>query len=222
MIHQEIIEKIRKCLALSQSANEHEAAAALAKAKALMQEYGITQAAVDIADIKESSAKGSGTKRISEWESNLISTVCRAMEVDCVIGGTKLDIRFIGQSVNVEIAKYAFETLYRQVKKARKAYISTKLKRCKLNTKRRRADVFCEGWTMAVYRKISALAPQQKNDPLISQYLEAQYPSLGQMEARTIQPSSRKEWEDWFKGSSEGREVNLHHGVGAAAPLALT
>lgn len=35
------IEKIRKCLALAKSANEHEAAAALRQAQALMRKYGV-------------------------------------------------------------------------------------------------------------------------------------------------------------------------------------
>ena len=36
------IEKIKKCLALGKSANEHEAAQALKQAQALMREYGIS------------------------------------------------------------------------------------------------------------------------------------------------------------------------------------
>lgn len=40
---QTIIDKISKCLALSKSANEHEAAIALRQAQALMQKYKISE-----------------------------------------------------------------------------------------------------------------------------------------------------------------------------------
>ena len=41
MIDKALLAKIRKCLALARSANEHEAAAALAKARQLMEEHGV-------------------------------------------------------------------------------------------------------------------------------------------------------------------------------------
>lgn len=47
----ELLARIRKCLALAKSANEHEAAAALATARRLMDEHGVDQA--DIASIGE-------------------------------------------------------------------------------------------------------------------------------------------------------------------------
>jgi hypothetical protein len=47
------IEKIKKCLALGKSANEHEAAQALKQAQALMREYGISDADVALSDIKK-------------------------------------------------------------------------------------------------------------------------------------------------------------------------
>lgn len=50
---QTIIDKISKCLALSKSANEHEAAIALRQAQALMQKYKISEKQILISDIKE-------------------------------------------------------------------------------------------------------------------------------------------------------------------------
>lgn len=50
---QTIIDKISKCLALSKSANEHEAAVALKQAQTLMQKYKISEKQILISDIKE-------------------------------------------------------------------------------------------------------------------------------------------------------------------------
>lgn len=52
------IEKIKKCLALGKSANEHEAAQALKQAQALMREYGISDADVALSDIKKTRLHG--------------------------------------------------------------------------------------------------------------------------------------------------------------------
>ena len=47
MDKEKVLDKIKKCLALGQSANEHEAAQALKQAQALMEKYEVN--AVDIA-----------------------------------------------------------------------------------------------------------------------------------------------------------------------------
>lgn len=47
MNKEKVLDKIKKCLALSQSANEHEAAQALKQAQALMEKYEVN--AVDVA-----------------------------------------------------------------------------------------------------------------------------------------------------------------------------
>ncbi len=56
MDKERILEKIKKCLALSKSANEHEAAQALKQAQALMREYGITDIEVELSAVTETGA----------------------------------------------------------------------------------------------------------------------------------------------------------------------
>lgn len=57
MDKQAVLEKIKKCLALSKSANEHEAAQAMKQAQALMKKYEVD--AVDVV-LSEVSERGSG------------------------------------------------------------------------------------------------------------------------------------------------------------------
>ena len=50
---EKILDKIKKCLALASSANEHEAAAALRQAQKLMAQFGLTETDVTLADVGE-------------------------------------------------------------------------------------------------------------------------------------------------------------------------
>lgn len=51
-----VLEKIKKCLALSQSANENEAAQALKQAQALMRQYSIIDIEVELSAVTETGA----------------------------------------------------------------------------------------------------------------------------------------------------------------------
>ena len=50
---QRIIDKITRCLALSKSSNENEAATALRQAHAMMAKYDITMGDIELSDIKQ-------------------------------------------------------------------------------------------------------------------------------------------------------------------------
>lgn len=85
MIDKALLAKIRKCFALASSANEHEAAAALAKARALMEEHGITPEQLAMADVAEASARASRTKTPPRWENYLCAAVRRALGVQAFL-----------------------------------------------------------------------------------------------------------------------------------------
>ncbi|EFC87015.1 hypothetical protein NEIMUCOT_06561 [Neisseria mucosa ATCC 25996] len=78
MDKQAVLEKIKKCLALSKSANEHEAAQAMKQAQVLMKKYEVD--AVDVV-LSEVSERGVGRKmavKLAEWQwsfANMISEV---------------------------------------------------------------------------------------------------------------------------------------------------
>ncbi len=219
MIDKSLLAKIRKCLALSASANEHEAAAALAKARALMEEHGISEAMLELAEIEEATARASRTKRPPHWESVLGETVCHALAVINFIDA-KGDRQFIGRGPRAEIASYAFAVLFRKLKAARAAYITSELRRCKPARKRARADLYCEGWATAAYRKVEQLMPEPAEDAALGRWLEIQYPGLVSVTAR--QSNAKRAHEDRWRGYQAGSTEDIHVGVGAAAgPLAI-
>jgi hypothetical protein len=74
MDNRKIMDKIRKCLALSQSANEHEAAAALRQAKKLMEAHNISAEDVKAAEVSEARVKAGACRNPVAWEGNLALT----------------------------------------------------------------------------------------------------------------------------------------------------
>lgn len=219
MIDKALLSKIRKCLALAKSANEHEAASALAMARRLMAEHGVDEAALEMAGIEEATARASRNQRPPQWENILSATVCHALAVVSFID-QRGDRCFIGRAPRPEVATYAFAVLVRQMKAARADYIAKQLRRCKPGRKRQRADVFCEGWAAAVYRKIAQLMPEPVDDEAVGRYLAEQYPNLVPVKSRDAKMTRAAD--DYWRGRRSGHAVELNAGIGAdAAPVAI-
>lgn len=217
--HAAIIAKIRKCLALSKSANEHEAAAALAKAHALMAEHNITTEAVALADVSTARTKARNTSRIPEWQSMLITTIWHVFQVYPLLAvdpKTRCnEIIWIGVGPAAEVAAYAYQVVDRKIRADRKTYLETILKRSKAKTAR--ADAYCLGWINAIAIKVKHLWSQEAPE-VVGQWLDINYPNLKSPVSVTRRkaPSSVAS-EDMCRGYLTGREHDLNHGVGSAA-----
>lgn len=216
MIDRELLKRIRKCLALSSSSNEHEAAAALAKGLELMREHGITDEMLELAEIEEATARAASAISPPVWQRTLVAVVRRALNVEAFLDGA--DWRFVGRGPTAEIASYAFAALFRRLRQARAEHIRTQLRRCKPARKRVRADAFCEGWVSAVFVKVRALAPDREPDAAVVAYLQRQFPGLVPVKPRRAGSDEGRTARDYWRGVDQGRVVDLHHGVGGAAP----
>ncbi|MEZ1841314.1 DUF2786 domain-containing protein [Pseudomonas putida] len=217
------LDKIKKCLRLATSANPHEAAAAMRQAKALMQEHGIGQADVNMADVMECNAVAGSKKTPAKWEALLANTVSRAYACKVLFASGIGRWNFIGEMA--EVAGYTMTVLLRQVRQARRDFTLNKLQRCKLATKVRRADVFCEAWVHAVHEQVSAFAGATLS-PAVEQYLAHHYPDLVQQKPRDRNNTSRRKAgvraiTDALHGMLAAGDVRLNHGMTTAAPLAL-
>lgn len=220
MIDPKLLKKIQKCLRLAKSANEHEAAAALAKAAILMEAHGLSEADLAMAEIEEATARSTRTMRPPLWELHLNAAVNRALGTVSFIDAVG-DRTFVGHGPTAAIATYAYAMLFRQLKTARAEYTATRLKRVKLGRKRLRADIFAQGWANAVHNKVRELAPKRADDPAIEQYIVAQHPGLVPVDARKAKVQGQAAYNDWLRGHQQGDAVNLHHGVDAASGPSL-
>jgi len=214
-----ILDKIKKCLALSASSNEHEAKAALRQAQKLMEQHGITAQDVQAADAEERLVKAGATKTPARWEAYLAARVCVAFGCRSIfqrgLFGRSASWCFIGCVPNTEIAEYAFKVLLRQCRRARKDYISKRLRRCKPANKTRRADVFCESWVSAVTELIQAFAATPEQQRAIEAYMQKHHPNLQSLKSRsrTGDKLTSRDYSDCIAGHEAGRKAELHRGV---------
>lgn len=230
MDKKDILAKIRKCMALSASSNEHEAAAALRQARKLMEQHGLSDADVLAAEAGEAAARAGALRQPPHWEACLAGKTaevfgCRIVFRPQFIFSPSAWL-FIGTGANYEVAKYCFDVLLRQVKRARAEHIKSALKRCKTATKTRRADLFCEGWASAAVGKIDALALGEREQAALDAFMARHHSSLVELDARDRNAGksslSDRDYRDYAAGRKSGTKARLDRGItGDDAPAAL-
>lgn len=223
-----ILEKIRKCMALTKSANEHEAAAALRQARKLMETYQVSHAEMLAVGVTEVSTRAGVIAKPPRWESYLggyIANVfgCRLLFREGVISPSHWV--FIGLPPANDVAAYSFEVLFRQARAARKEFMAQHLKRFGRTNKIRRADLFSQGWVQSACNTVSPLTLADGAEEAIRSYMELKHPNLSKMDpvdrnkGRTL---SYKDELALYAGRSAGRNAQLNRGVGTgASPLMI-
>ncbi len=217
------LSKIKKCLALSRSANENEAAAALRQAQALMAEHGLGEADVALSDIGESRAPAR-SPAINAWESRLAHLVgeafgCEHLSVIRYLPGGRAflkrarDVVFIGANPAPEVASYAYKVLSRKCAAARLAYIAKQPRTCKPITKTARGDEFAQGWVIAVRDLVQRFAGRQADTLLIEAYMQRHFPNV-----ETVRPVNKAvgrnvRSEDRWSGFEAGKNTRLEQAL---------
>ena len=212
-----ILDKIKKCLALSRSANEHEAALALKQAQALMQQHGLTADHVDLSDVTEHQVKSPNT--LPSWHWSLIHICGLAFGCEYFInhvnGG---HIVFLGVGGRSELAAYAYEVLLRQLKQARRTFIKTELSRVRIQkNKTYRADMFCRGWVAEVRKAVYDFAVSDTEKELLHRFLATRYGEMPTAKVRDIKVKGHAKNRgdaDYWDGRDAGRGVKIHSAVG--------
>lgn len=233
-----IIRKIKHCLALSSSSNEHEAALAMRQAKALMREYRVTEEMVALSDIGEVQSAYYRVKRRPTWDRSLGAVVagvftCSALRETYWCPKRRAMVEtavFVGASPAQHIARYAYDTLLLKLTAARKQYAS------EVRSGKRRgkyspetcANHFATAWVREVHAKLADLLPQGEDDPslghagtqlvavnekqdlaLINQYLD----SRNVKESRKLRSPKDMDLDAMLAGILAGRAVEVHHAL---------
>lgn len=151
MDNESILRKLRACLRLSKSANQHEAAAAIRQARKIMDKYGLTE---DDAFI--TSAEAPLRHRAASIPPH-IGALCVAVAgaFNCFVvrsvRGNKARVVFHGTEAATQCAAAAFALLRRQLERDMTKH--TKRVRVVKN-KRARQRVFAEAWVHAVSQSL--------------------------------------------------------------------
>lgn len=223
----DILEKIRKCMALAKSGSENEAETALRQASKLMEMHQVSQAEMLAAGVGEAKAKSGALVNPSNWENNLASRIAHVFGCRLVHSQhwDRSDWVFIGIPPANEVAAYSFEVLFRQARKARQDYMGSALKRHKKSSKVRRADLFSEGWVRSACGNVASITPVEGAKEAVDAYVKLKLPNLGALNStdrnkgRTL---SGKDEMALMAGHQAGRSAQLHQGVGAVTkPLMI-
>lgn len=208
------IDRIRKCLALSKSPNEHEAAAALRQAQKLMQSHGISEDEVDLA-VYVSDFVDHNDYEFARRKPMIIVCVCavmtKAFGVQVVWEASptgKHRTRYFGQKANVMLATHAHTVVYRAVNRAWTQYLREKpwIK----GVRNARAS-FVHGWCAAVAEKVEDLNPSEEESEKIKRKREAHYG--GELSKASIGTRSvYTKLED--EGAQAGKDFNISRPVG--------
>lgn len=162
-----IIRKIKHCLALARSSNEHEAAAALRQAKKLMDKYRLTETDIHLSTVGRADIATS-VSRLKRWERTLAAAVAETFNCQTIItsewndlGHRRKGLYIVGVSPAQDIARYAYEALHVKLCYDRRRYI----KRIKAQggasrtSHETRGDHFAIAWVSEVWSKLEALKP---------------------------------------------------------------
>ncbi|WP_420996218.1 DUF2786 domain-containing protein [Cupriavidus sp. 30B13] len=223
-----VLDKIKKCLALAESDNPHEAAAAMRQAQKLMEMHGVSADELAAVDVEEAWGRSCATQRPPRYEVALVSMIASAFGCDLVFSTRVMGERFaggyafIGMGAAATIAQYTYGVLGRQLRKSRTTYIKTKLKRCGPKNKVSRADVFCEGWVHAVRSLVEDIAIPKASSLAIDAYMRANHAVTKTLTMTSRQPGRGVEAaDDQWRGYQAGRGAVLHRGIDGVAMPAL-
>lgn len=209
-----ILDKIKKLMALANSANPHEAANALRKAQLLMQEHQLSESDVELSDIAEHSAVLANTSKTQpKWSLMLDAMIQQAFGVTGYFSVFReRRCFFVGYQDRAEIAAYCYTVLARQLKAARRDYLASLNKRLKAKTKTARADLYCEGWVSGVYQQVRDLVPSEKEQALVKQYMSEKHARLTSAKVREAKTTARDQNAGW-EGYVAGKQVQLNAAV---------
>lgn len=210
-----ILEKIKKCLALSESPVAAEAAAALRQAQKLMEIHGISQLDVQRADIGTAEfASKASVSRIKDWELRLVTRTakafgCRVMwrrsfswaPGDAIYGRYTL----VGLKSQVEVAQYTCDVMTRKLVKARAQFVNELSHDLDRSSKTRLADGFCHGWVAAVEKTVSEFAMGDATQKMIDEVVAER------TKGSTVNAQQRYGSADgYYAGKEAGAKESIH------------
>lgn len=174
--NERILEKIQKCLALSQSSEPNEAAAALRQAQKLMELHGVTQTDLSCAEIGTAQIKSKvSVSRLKDWETLLVDTIAKAF--GCRLVWSKSSsysddvfgmFTIIGLKTQVPVAQYTIEVMQRKLMKSRNNFVASLSDNYIRSVKIKEADGFCHGWVAAVSKVVHEFALSNEIKDLVS------------------------------------------------------
>lgn len=213
-----IIDKICKCLRLSESGNPNEAALALRQATSMMKKYGISDAQVMSAEVTE------GTTQVGErynppfWALALANLVAEAFQCRNLISrqyGRQPEFRFVGLGFKTEVATYSYIVLHRYLLGAIDEFEQS-VKDSGVEDEKdiqRRVDVFTQGWLFRVGRTVAEFIDENEDKEIIDKYIQEKYGETSELVGESVE-TQNADYSDILSGMRAANEVGLYRSVG--------
>lgn len=189
-----ILNKIKKCLALSQSSEPAEAAAAMRQAQKMMEMYGVSQVDLGRADLGEAVVKSKvSVSRIKDWELALLNLIAKSF--GCKMLWTRSSsysedvfghYLLIGIKAQVQLAQYTADVLQRKLIKARNEFVRQLPDGYNRQYKTKEADGFCHGWVRAIGKTVHEFALNDATRTLIEDEVKSRSTGAAKVQRRDI------------------------------------
>lgn len=214
-----ILDKIKKCLALSKSSNANEAATALRHAQALMRQHGITEADVEAlgfsgekVDIPVQSGTG---KKLPLHIGEFVYLMRKAFGVRSVISeevrisDASYVVSYFGPTARVMMAAYAHQVCWRAMTRAWTEHLK---ENPRLRGVRGMRTGFYSGWIEEVSSKVQAIGFTEEEEAKTELVINQTY-GKKLVKMKTRQTSVYGSAED--AGRAAGSSFNIHRPVNA-------
>lgn len=214
MDRDKIIDKICKCIRLSESCNPNEAAAAIRQARNMMAKYGISESQVLTSGVKEASVCSGIDYKPPYWVLALSNIVAKAFGCRSFLtrrDGANRQFRFIGIGHSPAVCSYTFEVLHRRLRRARKDFV-WELDVESKKEKTRRGDVFAQAWLFRIAQLVADFASTQEARNAVDEYVKQNYGEAAELYSKPKELNN-PDYEDILSGMRAANEVDLHRPV---------
>lgn len=213
-----IIDKIYKCLRLSESGNPNEAALALRQASSLMKKHGISDAQIMAAEVTESATQAGERYNPPFWALALANLVAEAFQCRNLISrqyGKSPEFRFIGLGFKAEVATYSYTVLHRYLLRAIDEFELSVIDNSAEDDaeKQRRLEVFAQAWLFRVGRTVSEFIGDEADKKIIDEYIQEKYGDTTEL-AGEATDTQNADYDDILSGMRAANEVALYRSVG--------
>lgn len=220
MENSQIIEKIKKLLALANSSNEHEAALAASHAQRLLSEHNLAMADIEAAHKPDKADKveTAVSKSLPKWMRHLSAGISSAFDCQAIHHPAAGKMTFIGVGVDVQIAAYTFTCMDRTVRKLCSTYMKQHV--CSTVANRHR-ELIRQSYYLGAVSTITARLREQKmqtpvtpgalvpvKEGLIRQAMN-EIGNVRTMHSRRSYISS----DAYSRGQTDGGHVGIRHGI---------
>ena len=216
--NKKIIDKICKCLRLSESGNPNEAALALRQATSLMKKYEVSDAQILAAEVTEGATFAGERYNPPFWALALANLVADAFQCRNLIlrkYGRQPEFRFIGLGFKTEVATYSYTVLHRYLLRAIEEFTLSVKKDGKKDDieENRRIEVFAQAWLFRVGRTVSDFIGDEPDKEVIDEYIQQKYGETAELSG-TAADTKNDDYDDILSGMRSADEVELYRSVG--------